>query len=770
MSDQIVIIAIDETSIQQLGRWPWSRLRYAELLDRLTPMYPRAIGIDILFSESEATSNVDAEFAKSLERNSRSILAVAPVQQTPNALITELLPIPLLASSAAAIGHVDAELDIDGLSRHFYLYGGLEDPHWRSIALAMLEIGEVETPVFNDSNSSKINTFLTGTGWVREHKALIPFSKYNDQPKHISFADILAGRVPAEAIHDKYVLIGATAAGLGDRISTPTYQSHQRMSGVELVAQELNGLLQNKLIYNLPYQHQLALTLLLIISGVVTIYILPLRLGLATTLATTFFIITCSLYLLVFQKLWFAPATALLMVIISWPLWSLWQHYISEQLIKTLTGQLEEQSRYNLITGLPNNGMLQEWLYKLKQFDTNSNLTALFIVHIKWPESAASMIGRSMGDLILQTISVRLKLALKTTPFIAHLSNDDFALLITEQQDIITIHRTASRILEHLKKPLNHFGEEVVLAPNIGISIWPTDSQDSTDLLRKAYTAMFKSHMDDNQPICIYSADIGQEIEARADIERAMSYALERNEFEVYYQPQVEAVTGKLIGAEALLRWYNPKLGLISPDTFIPVAEQSGMINVIGDWVLKTACNDLKNILQLGLDPIRIAVNLSPLQFSDMNLAENIATTIFQAGIAPNFLELEVTESTLMNNISIAFTAMEKIKQNGFSLAIDDFGTGYSSLQHLQNFPLDRLKIDKCFTQDLANKNTSEITLSIIALAKRLNLGVIAEGVETIAQAEFLRDNGCDELQGYLYSRPIPIDELIGFMRAEISE
>ena len=306
-----------------------------------------------------------------------------------------------------------------------------------------------------------------------------------------------------------------------------------------------------------------------------------------------------------------------------------------------------------------------------------------------------------------------------------------------------------------------------MLAPNIGISIWPIDSRDSTDLLRKAYTAMFKSRMDGNQPICIYSEDIGQEIEARAELERAMSYALERNEFEVYYQPQVDALTGKFIGAEALLRWYNPGLGWIGPDTFIPVAEQSGMISLIGDWVLKTACNDLKNIQQATLSPIRIAVNLSPLQFSDINLADNIAATLKQAGIAPKAIELEVTESILMNNISYAVHTMNQIKKHGMSLAIDDFGTGHSSLKYLQNFPLDRLKIDRCFTQDIGNKNATEITLSILALAKKLNLSVIAEGVETQAQAAFLRDNGCDELQGYLYSKAVPADELIELIRIE---
>lgn len=764
ISDQIVIITIDDTSINQLGRWPWSRQRHADLINRLTDMSPRAIGIDILFPDPENVAHADEAFAKALERNNHTVLAVAPAQEMPNAPITELLPIPILATAAAALGHVDAEIDIDGLSRHFYLYGGLHDPHWPSLALAMIKIADNNYLNLDYSNSS--NSPMTGTGWVRSHKALIPFSKVNDQPTRISYADILADRISPDAIRDKYVLIGASLTGVGDMISIPTNHSHQRIPAVELIAQQLNGLIQNQLLNNVSEQEQLVLTIVLIILCVAGIYILPFRLGMITTLTAIFIVLACSIFLLVYQKLWFGPATALSMIIISWLLWSLWQHGVSERLTQKLIVQLEDQSRHHIITGLPNHGMLKERLHKLSLSSTDSSIAALFIVHINWPESATSMIGRAMSDSTLNTISERLKTTLQTQSFIAHLSGDDFALLLTEQNDTKTIQHAVQKLLEHLQKPLNHFGEDIILAPNIGVSIWPTDSRDSTDLLRKAYTAMFKSRMNADQAICIYSADIGQEIEARAELERAMSSALERNEFEVYYQPQVEAVTGKLIGAEALLRWHNPELGWIGPDAFIPVAEQSGMINSIGQWVLETACNDLKLINQSGLGPFRMAVNLSPLQFSDVNLAEKIAATLLQAGIAPEMLELEVTESTLMNNIGNAVHAMEQIKKQGMSLAIDDFGTGYSSLKHLQNFPLDRLKIDKCFTQEIGNKTTTEITLSILTLAKRLNLSVIGEGVETIAQAEFLRDHGCDELQGYLYSKALPAKELIELIQS----
>jgi diguanylate cyclase (GGDEF)-like protein len=764
MSDDIVIVAIDDVSINKYGRWPWSRQRHADLLDKLSSMSPRAIGIDLLFSESEKSAGADQALAQAMANNKRTVLVVAPIKETEQSPISELLPLPILASAAAAIGHVDIELDIDGLNRHFYIHGGIANAHWPSIALAMLKVGNDKHAVRSDFNQHS-SIPHEGTGWIRSHKIFTLFSSPDDQAKHISYADILTGRISSTDIQDKYILIGATSSGIGDAILTPTSHSHQRMAGVDVIAQELNTLLQDQLLYQLAPQIQHGLTLILVTLCVAIILLTPHRFALITTLLAVLFIICCSMIMLVCVKLWFSPAPAMLMVIIAWPLWSIRQNRISERLTHHLQTKLEEQSRHHILTGLPNHGMLQEWLYKLKLFDHSDNISALFIIHITKPESAVSTLSRSFGDSILHTISERLKTALNTQSFIAHLNDDDFAILITEQKDINAVHNSAQQLLAHLQSPLNYLGEDIVLSPNIGISIWPTDSRDSADLMRKAYTAMFKSRMDINQPICIYSADIGQEIEARAELERAMAGALERNEFKVYYQPQVDANTGKLIGAEALLRWHSSELGWVGPDTFVPVAEQSGLINSIGDWVLKTACNDLKTIKKAGLDPIRIGVNLSPLQFSDTNLADNIAVTLLNADIAPAMLELEVTESTLMNNINSAVHAMVQIKNHGMSLAIDDFGTGYSSLKHLQNFPLDRLKIDKCFTQELDNKSTSEITLSIIELAKRLNLSVIAEGVETIEQANFLRDNGCDEFQGYLYSKAIPAEELVELMK-----
>jgi EAL domain-containing protein (putative c-di-GMP-specific phosphodiesterase class I) len=245
---------------------------------------------------------------------------------------------------------------------------------------------------------------------------------------------------------------------------------------------------------------------------------------------------------------------------------------------------------------------------------------------------------------------------------------------------------------------------------------------------------------------------------------------MEREEFEVYYQPQVVTGSGRIIGVEALLRWHNPELGLVYPGTFIPVAEHTGLIHTIGGWVLRTACEQVQQWNQQGLGPLRLAVNLSPLQFADDNLESEIRKALELSGLDPHSLELEITESAVMHNMEQATAAMRALKEQGVKLAIDDFGTGYSSLSNLQHFPLDRIKIDQSFTREIHNnEDVREITATIITMAKQLKLDIIAEGVETESQAMILGENGCNELQGYYFSHPLPAKDIAELLDQEAS-
>jgi diguanylate cyclase (GGDEF)-like protein len=427
---------------------------------------------------------------------------------------------------------------------------------------------------------------------------------------------------------------------------------------------------------------------------------------------------------------------------------------------------MQHQALHHLATDLPNQYVLEDRLRALSDAGgIDPEIAALIIVHIKWSGSASGIVGRSAGDKLLGAIGQRLRNAVRSDDLVVHLSGDDFGILITHLGDSEQALRIAQNLLYVLREPLDIGDSPIALAPRMGMSIWPKDSPDTTALLRDAYIAMFRARIEQSNKTCVYSDEIAEEMHARSRLEQALLSAMERGEFEVYYQPQVVTGSGRIIGVEALLRWHNPELGLVYPGTFIPVAEHNGLIHEIGGWVLRTACEQVQQWNERGLGPLRLAVNLSPLQFADDNLETEVRNALELSGLDPHSLELEITESVLMHNLEQATAAMRALKEQGVKLAIDDFGTGYSSLSNLQHYPLDRIKIDQSFTREIHNnKDVREITATIITMAKRLKLETIAEGVETESQAMFLGEKGCDELQGYYFSHPLPASDLLALL------
>jgi diguanylate cyclase (GGDEF)-like protein len=756
VNDDIVIVAIDDASIQSLGRWPWSRSTHAQIIDRLTELEARAIGIDIIFAEPEqGNDSADLSLQKAISNNGRVVLPVVPARPSAVEQVSEILPMPGLTIASHSLGHVDVELDVDGICRRFFLFAGIADARWPAFSLAMVNAAG-ESIYWAESQK----TSQTGSGWLRQVELMIPYAG-EQGIKTLSYADVLNGRIPKEAIKNKYVFIGATAAGLGDVISTPASKDHERMAGVELNAHILNGMLNNSLIHRLSDSTQIAVTSILILVSAIIIVLLPVRLGFIAMMLALAGIISMSFILLVFQQYWFSPSAALLMIMLISPIWSIWQFSLEAQLKRNLLNQLDRQAKQHIATGLPNHHMLEN---KLRQLDDSSNdpsnLVALMILHLNWPGSISVLLGRPKGDAILKTIAEKLYTSLPGDSFIAHLTGDDFAVLINDMKNLDRVKKVAYDLLLKLQEPVVHENQEFMLAPQVGVSTWPTDGE-AESLLRNAYTAVFRSRIDETEKLCIYSADIGQQLQARSQVEQALIHALERNEFTVHYQPQVNAQTGKIVGVESLIRWKSEVLGWVGPDSFIPIAEHVGLIKSIGEWVIRTACLQLKEWNEAGLGPIRLAINVSPLQFMQPRLNHNIREIIDEIGIPAAQLEIEITESSVMRDLEGAIKVMHQIKHGGMELAIDDFGTGYSSLSNLRHFPVNRLKIDQAFTREIGkSKDATEITLTILAMGKRLGLGIIAEGVETLEQAEFLRENGCDEFQGYLYSKPLSGEEL----------
>ncbi len=763
-SEEIVIVAIDDASIHKLGRWPWSRRIHGKLLDRLTDMQAKVVGFDILFAEHQRDDPVaDQLFATAIRRNGASVLAVAPSNPLLNEPIAEILPIPLLAESAAGLGHVDIEIESDGISRSFYLYAGIGDAHWPTLALAMLKAagnGVMKPPLSNNNGKEK-----DALGWLRRDRLLVPFDPRPQPFQTLSAYDVLHNDETAAKVAGKSVLVGSTATGLGDVISTPVSLDHLRMPGVELNANILSGLLHGGLATEMSAGRYRVLTLG--IAGVVAVWMVSVSFPAAIILyllSVTGILVLSVLMLFVWQ-LWFPPAAAIIPLIVGFPLWGAWSVLLQKRINQSLTARMQHQALHHSATDLPNQYVLEERLRALNDKGLDgTEIVALIIVHIKWFGSAGGVVSRSAGDQALHIVGQRLREAVRSEDLVVHLSGDDFGILITHLNHPDRAMRIAQNLLDALREPVVHGDSPISLAPRIGMSLWPKDSPDANALLRDAYIAMFRSRTEQSACACVYSDEIAREMYARSRLEQALLLALERSEFEVYYQPQVVTESGRVIGVEALLRWHNPELGLVYPGTFIPVAEHNGLIHAIGSWVLRTACEQVQQWNNQNFGPLRLAVNLSPLQFADDNLVTEVQAALKLSGLDPHSLELEITESAIMRNLEQATAAMRALKEQGVKLAIDDFGTGYSSLSNLQHFPLDRIKIDQSFTREIHNEDVREITTTIIAMAKRLKLEIIAEGVETASQAAFLGEKGCGELQGYYFSHPLPATDIVALL------
>jgi EAL domain-containing protein (putative c-di-GMP-specific phosphodiesterase class I) len=330
--------------------------------------------------------------------------------------------------------------------------------------------------------------------------------------------------------------------------------------------------------------------------------------------------------------------------------------------------------------------------------------------------------------------------------------------------------KVANRVLEALRRPFVLDGHEVFATASLGIAVFPFDGEDAETLLRNADTAMYWAKDRGRNNFQFYAKSMNAAAKRKLDLEKRLRRALERQEFSLVYQPVRETGSGRLTGAEALLRWQDPEIGAVSPDEFIPIAEETSLIIQIGAWVLRTACAQHRAWQAAGFRPVRLAVNLSGHQLRQPTFSGTVARNLQETGLSPAHLELEITESAIMQDDDVTITSLRKLDEMGIGLALDDFGTGYSSLSLLRHFPIGRVKIDRSFVREIStNSDDAALTAAIIAMAHSLHLRVVAEGVETPEQAFFLGERGCDELQGFLFSPGIPADEFVRFLEQEKS-
>ena len=430
--------------------------------------------------------------------------------------------------------------------------------------------------------------------------------------------------------------------------------------------------------------------------------------------------------------------------------------------------RLAYMANYDSVTGLPNRHLLRERLDRAIKHEARSHRhLAIMFLDLDNFKSINDTLGHDVGDRVLQVVANRLLACLRESDTVARIGGDEFTVLVEDMTTMESIAALAQQIIDSLSLPFPLDGREMFCTVSVGIAIYPDDSESLDGLMKSADSAMYRAKEQGRNTYRFFTEDMHRRAYERLLLENRLRGALKRGEFQLHYQPQIDVVSGATVGIEALLRWNDEERGLVQPLEFIGVLEDTGMIVEVGHWVLEEACAFNQSLREIGLPPIRVAVNISPRQFRQKGLVESIRQILSNTGLGAEYLDLEITESVLVDAVD-APDVLERLSGMGVRLSIDDFGTGYSSLSYLKRFPIDTLKIDRSFVRDImTDSDDAAITVAIIALSRSLRLKVLAEGVETAEQLASLRHHGCDEIQGFLYARPMSGDALVAWLRQE---
>lgn len=428
---------------------------------------------------------------------------------------------------------------------------------------------------------------------------------------------------------------------------------------------------------------------------------------------------------------------------------------------------IRHMAHHDALTGLPNRALFRDRLtHAMAQADRYHQKLAVLFLDLDRFKAINDTLGHNVGDQLLKIASERLRSCVRDCDTVARLGGDEFTVIVDDIIEVQDAAVVAQKILDTLSQPFNLYGHEVFISVSVGITLYPNDDENADNLLRNADSAMYRAKEYGRNNYQFYVADMNVKARARLMLESSLRRALDRGEFALYYQPRVDLFSGRVIGAEALLRWRHPEMGLVPPAEFIPILEETGMIIPVGDWVLQQACAQNRAWQNMGLSPIRMAVNLSVRQFIQKDLADAVLRTLERCQLAPEFLELEITEDLLLEHNQTNIVTLTRLRNLGVHISIDDFGTGYSSLSYLKRLPIDTLKIDQSFVRDIdTDPDNKAIASAIIAMAASLHLNVLAEGVETDEQLAFLRAQGCNEIQGFSFSHPLIASEFEQLLR-----
>lgn len=441
----------------------------------------------------------------------------------------------------------------------------------------------------------------------------------------------------------------------------------------------------------------------------------------------------------------------------------------SQNQVNELNKELKHISMHDALTNLPNRLHLNQKIKKvLSNAEENSKKFAVIFLDLDHFKNINDTLGHDIGDALLKRVAAMLKESVSQDTLISRIGGDEFIMVVSDFNDQNELVPTINNLLNNFRKDLLIKGYLLRLSASIGVSLYPDDAQNVKDLMKYADIAMYKAKGDGRDNFSFFSQELNTKVHTEVDIVNDMQRAFAEGEFQLYYQPKVDALSGKIIGAEALLRWHHKQRGFIPPNLFIPLAENTGFILNLGKFVIQNSTQAIKRFSSLGFKDLSISINVSTRQFQNSNLYQDLKESIEYNAIDPTQLGIEITESVILKYVENTLSALREIKKLGVSVYIDDFGTGYSSLSYLKKFPIDILKIDKSFVDDIADDESGKsLVNTILSMGKSLHLKTVAEGVETKEQYEFLRDNGCDAIQGYYFAKPMPEDEFIALLEKD---
>jgi diguanylate cyclase (GGDEF)-like protein len=758
--DQIAIIAIDDSSIERLGRFPWTRDRYVQLLQKLTPANGTVLAIDLLFSES---SPADKVLAEAMLNHGAVVLANAVTPQG-----QFLQPTGVLARAAIATGHINKQEDTDGIVRK--VEPEAQDPP--SFALSTLQAAALIRPTAKGtviaSDIASVNLrYPFWINWMQSSKRM----------QQYSFIDVIEGRVPISTFSGKIVLVGVTATGI-DPVITP-FDRNPPAHGVHLHA----TILQNLLLDNaLKVSEPVWAWVLLVLGGLLFSLFLPRKNPISRLMVGVGVIGGFALFSFICFKngFWMPTASPIALLVIIASAIALQEHLRSDQLLREANAHLTRDAFYDRLTNLPNRALFVDRLqHALDRNLRHPYLFAVLFLDLDRFKTVNDSFGHLSGDQLLSAAAYRLNIAMRPEDTLARFGGDEFAILVENLKDLKDVVLIAERIQEELTKPFSVSDRDMIVTASVGIAISAERYIRSEEMLRDADIAMYRAKAQGKSCYQIFDSSMHEQILHRLRIENDLRRAIAETtslepdavpELRVVYQPIISLETSKISGFEALIRWEHPELGTISPNDFIPLAEETGLIIPVGYWVMRQACKQVKIWHQQFPEhrDLTLSVNLSPRQFVQPDLVDQIVRAIDETKFAVACLHLEITETTIFKNATMGADILAELRQLGVQVYIDDFGTGYSSLGYLHRFPVDGLKIDRSFVQDRECMD-SGIVQTIITLADQLKLSVIAEGVETQNQLEslqvMLRENG--QVQGFFFFKPLEVADVEALLESK---